>query len=72
MPWISKKELDTLRAVSKEYNDWIMFSSAGGDYDAFVQQHVTPNLAKESTPQRLPACSDDNWNCTFPECGCGR
>lgn len=80
MPWISKKELDVLRGISDEYNAWIKYHHQGRDYDAFLAEQVMPKLEARFitktearvVPNRVPACSDLNFHCTFPECGCNR
>lgn len=72
MPWISKSELETLKGVQAEYLAWIKYAAAGGDYDDFLQSQVFPKDKPVNNPARVPLCGDDNWHCTFPECGCNR
>lgn len=72
MPWISKKKLETLRGIQAEYEAWIKYAAAGGDYDGFLHAYVLPKDTQAAKPSRVPTCSDLNFHCTFPECGCGR
>lgn len=72
MVWVSKKELIILRAMAAEYEAFTKHHHAGHDYESFLSKHVLPQADPKQISVRAPICSDLNFHCTFPECGCGR